>query len=410
LAALFLLALAQSPASASPAAAPTVTDGGITNNFPEGIVFSVHARDTAGIQTVRLLYEILPDGTSAIARPEFTPGPTVDAEVVLETNSNPRLYLPPGTVIVYHWEVTNTAGEQATTPERTFFYDDTRFSWKELSGDGVTVYYYSGSDGDAAAMHDVALQTISDAEALLGATVPFDVQVRIYENEPDMEPALRRRSPTFESQTIIEGVRVASNAVFVLGNAAFDTLRHELTHVVTALAGESPLGILPAWLDEGTAVYFQEEPGGYASAIKQGLSRGEVLSIREISAPPGESAKVGLFYGESWSLVSFLIDNYGPEKFAQLFAGIKAGDGVDETFAAVYGFDQDGLENAWRSEHGLPPHETPAPTTPAPTGASGGANGEDGGAGTGTIAAIIIGIIGLAVIVGVAGVMIGRRL
>ena len=88
--------------------------------------------------------------------------------------------------------------------------------------------------------------------------------------------------------------------------------------------------------------------------------------------------------------------------------------GVDKAFQAVYGFDQDGLDNTWRVAKGLSPRPTPAPTTPAPsvtpivapaTGSS-----SSGGTSTGTVIATIAAITVLALVVGVGGVTIARRL
>ena len=406
---LAFFAFADSPAIA---AAPTVTDNGVQNNFPDGMVFRVHA-EGASITNVRLLYKILPDGTSASARPDFTPGSTVDTSVTL---GNPdTLYLPPGTVIEYSWEVTDADGAKATTTQQSFFYDDVRFQWQKADGNGMTIYYYSGSQGDASDMHAVAEKAISDAEGLLGTTVPFDVQVWVYDSTDDMRPALQRTSPGFESQIITQGVRVASNTVLVLGNVSFDTLRHELTHVVTAEAGESPLGHLPAWLDEGTAVHGQLDQGGYRDAIEQAINRGNVLSVREITSYPGDASKINLFYGEAWSIVSYLVDTYGDAKYAQLFADIKAGKGVDKSFEAVYGFDQDGLDNAWREANGLPARVTPEPTTEAPSATTVPTlapvkSGSGGGTSTGTILAIAAAVIVLAGVVGVGGITLARKL
>ena len=172
-----------------------------------------------------------------------------------------------------------------------------------MSGDDVTIYYYAGSVAAAEEMHEVALELIVEMSALLQTNVPFEVEVWIYDSTDDMRPALQARSETYESQITTAGVRVASNTVLVLGTASFDTLRHELTHVVTKQAGESAFGSLPAWLDEGAAVYGQSDPGGFGSAIEGAISRGNVLSVREVSSYPGDPDKVSLFYGQGWSLV-----------------------------------------------------------------------------------------------------------
>ncbi len=405
---------------ARPAAAqvaPTVTDDGVENRFPEGIVFHVQASSDSPMERIRLRYTVLPDGTAASGQVDFQPATSVSASFTLAGNDPPRIYLPPGTVIEYSWQVTDADGDTTSTEPATFFYEDARFDWTPVESGGVTVYYYSGSESDARAMLDVAAQTIAFMSDLLDATIDFPVKVWIYDSVEDMRPALARRSETYEQSVITAGVRVASDTVLVLGNVAFDTLRHELTHVVTGAAGEGSFADLPAWLDEGTAVYGQENPGGFQDAVERAVARGNVLSVRSISSPPGEPDKVNLFYGEAWSLVSFLVDTNGPQKFARLFAEIKAGKTTDEALTAVYAFDQDGLENEWRASLGLPPREPPPQDEePVPTAETVGntppaqEDGDKDGASIGLILGLIVGMLALAAALGLAGLALARRL
>jgi hypothetical protein len=267
-------------------------------------------------------------------------------------------------------------------------------------------------------MSAVATETISSMSELLGTTVDFPVKVWIYKNNEDIRPALARRSDTYEASVITAGVRVATDTVLVLGNASFSTLRHELTHVVTAAAGESALGTMPAWLDEGTAVFGQGDPEGFENAVEQAIDRGNVFTLRQITSSPGDPDAVNLFYGQSWSVVKYLNDTYGPEKFAQLFAEIKSGKRIDAALEAVYGFDQDGLDNEWREAHGLEARETPEPTEDAQPGATDGSsdqqnepNSEDaGGTSAVVIVALAVGFVLLAGAVGFGGWAIARRL
>jgi hypothetical protein len=410
-----LLGLSQPVASAQQS--PTITDLGAENIFPEGVLFSVHAESDAGIERIRLRYSILPDGTAAIGQADIDPGESVDAEFHLEGNSG-DLYLSPGTVIEYHWEATDADGNTSETTRQSLFYDDTRFGWDTVEGDGVTVYYYSGGEDTAGEMHATAVESLAESSALLQAEVPFEVLVWIYENTDDMRPALRSRSETYESQIITAGVRVATNTVLVLGNASFDTLRHELMHVVTAQAGESAFGTLPAWLDEGTAVYAQDNPGGFGEAVERAIDRGNVFSVREITAYPGDPAKVTLFYGQGWSLVTYLVDTHGEADFARLFAEVKSGKRIDNALEAVYGFDQDGLDAEWRAANGLPPRETAEPTdqpqqpgeTDAPDEDTPAASSVDDGTSVALIIGIAAAVLLLAALVGGAGIALARRL
>jgi hypothetical protein len=207
-------------------------------------------------------------------------------------------------------------------------------------------------------------------------------------------------------------VRVSSDTVLVLGNVSFSTLRHELAHVVTAIAGEGPYTSLPAWLDEGTAVYQQHDPEGFGAAVESAISRGNVLSLRSITSYPGDPDKVNLFYGQSWSVVSYLVDTYGEAKFAELFAEIKSGKTTDNALEAVYGFDQGGLDNEWRESHGLPAREAPADEGGDETDgqSQAEAGSDDGGLSAMEIIALAVGVIVLAGTIGLGTIVLARRL
>jgi len=339
-----------------------VTAADVVNKFPEEVVFRLSAHSEATIEEVTLHYQILPDGVMAYGRPDFTPAERVQVDFHLKGNDPPRSYLAPGAQIDYFWEVEDGAGNKLTTDPATFVYEDIRFSWESASEGNVSVYWYAGSRSSAESSLEVARETLDEMAALLGATVDYPVKVWIYDSYEDMLPALVRRSEAHAQQVVVLGMRVSSDTVLLQGEGAGDILRHELTHIVTKVAGEGPYGSLPTWLDEGTAMYAQSEPGeGYTSALDRAVERDSLLSIRSMTSPTGDPSKVGLFYGQAWSVVNFLIETYGPAKFAELFATFKEGSTVDKALLKVYSFDQDGLEDAWRASLGLSPRERPTP-------------------------------------------------
>ncbi len=387
---------------------PTVIDGGVENGFPDEIVFLVSAASDSPVERIRLRYTVLPDGSAAVAEADVEPGTTVSARFVLQTNNPPSIYLSPGTTIQYRWEGTDADGDTAITEMATFFYDDIRFDWSSMEADGVTVYFYSGFEDDARAMLAAGSETIATMSELLGTSVEFPVNVWIYRSTNDMQPALQRRSETYEQSVTTAGVRVASDTVLVLGNVSFDTLRHELTHVVTAVAGEGPFGTLPAWLDEGTAVYAQSSPGGFGDAVERAVDRDSLLSLGSISSYPGDPDNVNLFYGESWSLVSYLIDTYGAADFAQLFAEFQSGESTSEALIAVYGVDRDGLEDEWRVSLGLAPRNQPEPTEVPPLSIESPGD-DDGEMSTTLVLFLVAGVLGLAGVVALVGVTLARR-
>ncbi len=117
------------------------------------------------IEELRLRYTVKPDGTAAIGRPEFDEGTTVETIFTLAGNNPPQIYLSPGTVIEYYWDATDADGDESRSETQTFFYDDARFNWESVSGDGVKIYYYAGSEDDAGELHEVALESILEMSA-----------------------------------------------------------------------------------------------------------------------------------------------------------------------------------------------------------------------------------------------------
>jgi hypothetical protein len=312
------------------------------------------ASSNSDILKVTLHYQILPDGVMDYGRPDFTPAERVQVDFRLKGNDPPRSYLAPGAEIDYFWEIEDAAGNKLTTEPATFVYEDTRFAWESVSEGNISVYWYVGSRSAAESSLQVARDTLDDMSALLGATVDYPVKVQIYDSYEDMLPALVRRSETLEQRVVVAGELVSSDTVLMQGEGPGDTLRHELTHIVTHVAGEGLYGGIPTWLDEGTAMYGQSEPGaGFTSALDKAVECDSLFSVRSMTSPTGAPSKVTLFYGQAWSLVNFLVETYGPAKFAELFATFNRGSTLDTALLAVYGFNADGLENEWRASLGL---------------------------------------------------------
>jgi hypothetical protein len=194
--------------------------------------------------------------------------------------------------------------------------------------------------------------------SLLGTQVDFPVKVFLYKTASDMQPVLLGGQLSPQAGVITLGeVVVSDTAVVAHDVSAPDILRHELSHIVMHSAVSGPYRNLPAWLEEGVAVYGQSEPlPDMTSALEAAIQSNRPFTVRALSsASVAESGgNVGLFYGQSYSIVRFLIDEYGEAKFRDLLAAFRDGNRTDDALMQVYGFDQDGLENAWRQSVGLP--------------------------------------------------------
>ena len=321
-----------------------------------GAVTFVSRVQSVGLASATLVYKVLnPDGdVGGTGEGTFTPGVETDLTFTLNTNTATR-YIPVGSRIRYHWELEDRDGSTLTTPEREFVFLDGRFQWESRTDGLVTVFWYGDSEQEALAALGTAKRLLDDASAILETEVPYPVRVMVYRNEDDGRLARRPLSPTFEASVIVGGQRVAPDLLLVFDAGDVDVIRHETTHIVTHVAGDGPFADIPAWIDEGFAVYMQSSPGGgYSGAIEFAITTDRTLSLRSLQSPAQVGGEVNLFYGQSFSTVEFLIEEFGPEQFAEVYRVFFAGSTLDNALEAVFGFDQNGLYNLWRESKGLP--------------------------------------------------------
>ena len=397
----------------------------VRNDFPNGIIFKLDFEIEEPVKEVRFRYAIAPDGSRAYGVPDCTGVTSV--QCTFDLKSTVDNFLIPGVEITYFWEIKDQAGRTVETEPGRCMYQDDRFQWKSLSEGGLTVWFYAGSEGDVRGLLSVGRDTLTRMGSLLGTEVDFPVKVFLYESAEDMQPVILAGQLSPESGTITLGeVVVSDTAVVARDVSAPDILRHELSHIVMHSAVSGPFRNLPAWLEEGVAVYGQSQPmSDMTRALEAAIESNRPLSIRSLSsASVGESdGNVGLFYGQSYSVVRFLIDEYGEAKFRDLLAAFREGNRTDDALMQVYGFDQEGLENAWRQSVGLPERAIEGgqeqPTRPLPqvtpfgAGEQGqGAAAAEGGGGVPVLALVVVALLTVAfagVFAGAAVLVLRRR-
>ncbi|MHB8575537.1 MAG: peptidase MA family metallohydrolase, partial [Dehalococcoidia bacterium] len=342
----------------------------VDNKFPAEIVFNVDAKSSAGdVSDVTLHYVLLPTGTDSSASAVFDKGPSVHASYHLRTGGNP-LYLPPTKSIRYFWTVQDAAGNQAQSDPVEWQYQDTRFPFKTASNGNLTLYYYAGTNTNVQRILSIGRAALDKAGSLDGAPLDFPVHLVVYRTQADVGAALSHESKSVDPN-ILGQADPPDIVVLVAGDLSGaeneDTVRHELTHLANARAVQGPYeAALPIWLDEGLAVFGQNQPTGFDQAVSAAIKRDAVVPLRSLT-PGLRGTDAGLFYGESWSIVRYLVTAFGNQKLADLMAAFKAGKTEDVAFTAVYGMDRDGIYNAWRKNVGLAPVAVTAPTQAAPS-------------------------------------------
>jgi hypothetical protein len=129
-------------------------------------------------------------------------------------------------------------------------------------------------------------------------------------------------------------------------------LPHELTHVV--LAERFATKQIPRWADEGMAIL--SEPSARQavrrSAMERALSKAPRYSagdLMALSEYPGGMQR-DAFYGQSASLVAFLIERDSPERFLE-FVELSQKQGIERAIHDVYGLRSLAeLDARWRPQ------------------------------------------------------------
>jgi hypothetical protein len=338
------------------------------NRFPDGIQFSVFLNGGgANITDVRLRYRILPDGVNASVKPTCTSG---NSTCQVTVGNTAQVYMVPGAEIVYSWEATDDAGGKLTTPDQTIVYQDDRFQWDHITEGNLTVYFYFGDIDSQQTVLRTAQETVSKQSQLLRTTVDFPVKIWVYKSAQEMAPAIasRRGNGGNNSVQTLGEVGASDTALVSRDTDFLNIVRHELTHIVTRAATRNHIVEIPVWINEGLSIYAQTDLlPDEKSALGIAIQRNRALPITSLGASArGTSDVVSLFYAQSGSIIGFMINTYGGDTFADFIQAL-ARDTTDGALNSVYGFDQLGLENAWRKAVGLPEVGASAGNTQQPT-------------------------------------------
>jgi hypothetical protein len=339
---------------------PTVTysQGGISVQdtsariyFPSALSFNIEAQSHNDIIKLRLHYQVDRMNYAPVideAWPTFTPSTKVQTQWTWDMR---KATLPVGAIVTYWWTIEDKSGDSISTPSQKVQFDDIRYSWQEITSDKINLFWYKGNQNYADQLMAACQQALDRLAQDTGVHLEQPVSIYIYATPQDLQSAM------IFPQEWTGGVSFYEYGIIAIGIPANEldwgkgALAHELGHMVTHQITFSPYGAnLPFWLDEGLAMYAEGKPDPYLeSVLEKAITQHNLISVRSLSSPfSAIPAEAYLSYGESQSIIWFLIQNYGGDKMLQLLNLLKEGNTTDEALIQVYGFDQDGLDTLWQ--------------------------------------------------------------
>lgn len=329
----------------------TILDSSAQAEFPSRLSFSLSAQSDADITDIRLCYTV--DRTSfaqvtSEAYIEFAPATTVDVEWTWDMRKTGGL--PPGSGVDYWWVVEDASGGRIETAPSRVQFDDNRYLWRSMTVGKLTIYWYQEDESFARELMLAAQEALERLVESTGAKPERAVRLYIYDSAQDLRGAM------IYPQEWTGGVAFTRYSIIAIGinTGNLDwgkrAIAHELTHLVIHQMTLNPYNDLPTWLDEGLAMHTEGVLGlEYTAYLNVAIAGKSLISVRSLSSPfSAYSEQAILSYAQSYSLVDFLISNYGQAKMLELLLTFRQGSSYDGALEEVYGFDMDGLDARWR--------------------------------------------------------------
>jgi len=334
--------------------------------FKGPMTFRLRAESASQINSVRLFYRTMEQTSANRAEPAFDPGTTVEVEHEVDM-ADEENYLPPMTGMEYWWVIETVRGDRLKTERVAFVYDDTRYDWDVLESDLLRLYWHDQPEAFGRTHFQAAEVAAEDLRDEFGVTPDDPVAVVIYNSHEELMSVLVEASAEWTGAVNFSGRGVIAIG---LGSSAWmdRVIPHELTHAMLDQVTKPPFGDIPRWLHEGLAMRSEggttvEERALLADAIEND----QLVSLRALNSAFADARdQAVLSYAESYSLVEFIIDQYGTDKLGQLIEVFAEGAHYDDAMREVFGVDMDGMEDLWREYIGAPPRSGETRVTPAP--------------------------------------------
>jgi hypothetical protein len=331
-----------------------VTNSTASMAYPLSLNFAAQVESNVNISDIRVEYRVEQTSFAQVvseAPVSFTPSSTVNAKYTL--NMLLVGQFPQGTGVDYWWAVKDTAGNTLQTSANRYTVSDNQHQWQDLNQGKINLLWYGQNNSFGQEIMSSAQSALSTLAKDTGASPDRTINISIYTSNQDYH------SSTFGEPEWSGGETLTpynSIILIIRPDALSDDLSglaHELTHAIIDQVTANPYNDIPFWLNEGLAMHNQYSRSGLISQfsfpLKQAIQNSTLISVRSLSSPfSAFPDKAYLSYGESYSVVTYLISQYGAEKMKQLLDFFKTGTTYDGALQSAYGLDMDGLFNQWK--------------------------------------------------------------
>ena len=314
--------------------------------FPGDVILNLEVEGQENIVEVRLYYRNPPSEIWTYTYPEMSPSRRVETSFNLDLSGVG--YLPPGTELEYYYSIRDSRGNSFNTLPKSFLYVDDRFQWKTVDAGPLSIYWHDQRESRVSEVTGQVERSIQDISALLGVEPERPLRGIIYNSRAEAREAFPYQSETTTREEVFQGFAFPERGVFVGLGLEPNLIVHESAHLLLGEATSSPLASVPAWVNEGFASYVEPDVQGYGRAFLGGATPG-TMPLRHMYTVPGKVDAIRYFYRKSESVVGYLLEAHGHQRFRTFLGQLNEGTDVNSALVASYGFGLEGLDQRWAS-------------------------------------------------------------
>ena len=324
--------------------------------LPDSIVFRLEGEGDRPVEYVDVEFgtdPIFSCASSEYQSARTKTGGTKEVSVTKEWEMRRTGSIPPGATVWWRWRVVDDLGQEFLSPKKEVIYNDDRFDWHMHSSDNITFNWYAGGSDFGRRL----AESVSDglANLRLGRDLTAPAQAFVYESSEDL------RGAVLFPQSWTGGLAFISHNILLIAvePQEYETyipgLIHELAHLLVNDLTFNCFGDLPTWLEEGLATYAEGDLTDYQrTALEEAISNDGLISLRSLNSSfPVDHSGAYLSYAQSWSLVNYLIEEYGWPKMRQLLDVFSDGATYEQAVERVYRMGLDELQAAWFQSLGV---------------------------------------------------------
>jgi len=312
--------------------------------FPGLIAFDLTAQSQQRIVEVRLRYRTVGNRVWSYAYPAFESGQRVTATFNLSAVGGD--FLPLGAQLEYYYVIRDDQGGVYETPAKTLEYTDTRFQWQQAQAGPLILMYHDIPRSKVAEVTGQVEVELRRLASMLRLDTSRPIKGIIYNERSAAIGAFPHQSRTITDQHVFEGFAFPERGLFVGLGMSPRLIVHESAHVMLHQTLRGGVARMPAWLDEGFASYMEPGANPYSGQSLSAMS----VPLTSMTAVHGTPRDIRDFYLKAESVVAYLIEEHGEDRFRSLLDRLREGRAVDEGLRLTYGFDVAGLEELWSAD------------------------------------------------------------